>query len=201
MIRVWDREKNLSVRQKSNPWPPEHRVGGLQNSRFRTFSEGAKRWRVILKCEAREPPSPFLHSLQTFLFKELFRCFTVEANRSFPSSLMPLFQNESKCETFHMKMGFACSFIFMQNKVIFIRMVSHLDSLWNRDTRELKNGLFWVTWCLSFNPSPRTKHFSWTWVWFAWKWTWRQKRQLGNDLFEDEWWNRELTLKCKLVQR
>ena len=30
----------------------------------------------------------------------------------------------------------------MQLKVIFIRMVSHLDSLWNRGTRELGNGLF-----------------------------------------------------------
>ena len=62
-------------------------------------------------------------------------------NRPFPSSLVPLFQNESKCETFHMKMSFACNFFFMQIKVIFIRIVSHLDSLWNRGTRELGNGL------------------------------------------------------------
>ena len=50
-------------------------------------------------------------------------------NRPFRSSHVPLFQNESKCETFHMKMSSARSFIFMQIKVIFIRMVSHLDSL------------------------------------------------------------------------
>ena len=62
-------------------------------------------------------------------------------NRPFPSSLVPLFHNESKCETFHMIMSSACSFIFMQIKVIFIKMVSHLDSLWNRGTRELGNGL------------------------------------------------------------
>ena len=50
--------------------------------------------------------------------------------RPFPSSLVALFQNESKCETIHIKMSSACSFIqFMQIKVIFIRMVSHLDSL------------------------------------------------------------------------
>ena len=55
----------------------------------------------------------------------LFRNF----NRPFPSSLVPLFQSESKCETFHMKMSSARSFFFMQIKVIFIRMVSHLDSL------------------------------------------------------------------------
>ena len=40
-----------------------------------------------------------------------------------------------------MKMISVCSFIFMQIKVFFIRMVSHLDSLWNRGTRELGNGL------------------------------------------------------------
>ena len=40
-------------------------------------------------------------------------------NKPFPSSLVPLFQNQSKCETFHMKMSSACSFIFMQIKVIF----------------------------------------------------------------------------------
>ena len=63
-------------------------------------------------------------------------------NRPFPSSLVPLFQNESKCETFHMKMSSACSFIFMQIKVIFVRMVSHLDSLWNRGTWELGNDVW-----------------------------------------------------------
>ena len=61
--------------------------------------------------------------------------FTFTSNRSFPSSLVSLFQNE----TFHMKMSSACSFIFTQIKVILI-MVSHLDSLWNRGTRELGIG-------------------------------------------------------------
>ena len=37
--------------------------------------------------------------------------------------------------------AFLWNFIFMQIKVNFIRMVSHLDSLWNRGTRELGNGL------------------------------------------------------------
>ena len=50
-------------------------------------------------------------------------------NRPFPSYIVPLFPNKSKCETFHTKMSSACSFIFMQIKLIFIRMVSHLDSL------------------------------------------------------------------------
>ena len=68
---------------------------------------------------------------RTVLLDNLSRnsCIYYKRNRPFPSSLGPLFQNESKCETFHMKMSSACSFIFMQIKVIFIRMVSHLDSL------------------------------------------------------------------------
>ena len=57
-------------------------------------------------------------------------------NRPFPGSVVSLFQNESKCETFHMKMSSACSFIFMQIKFIFIRIVSPLDSLWNRSSGE-----------------------------------------------------------------
>ena len=58
--------------------------------------------------------------------------------------LVPLFQNESKCETFHMKMSSACSFIFMQIKVIFIWRVLLLDSFWNRGSRKLRNGLIFL---------------------------------------------------------
>ena len=70
---------------------------------------------------------------------------TVRSNRPFPSSPVPLFQNESKCKTIHMKMSAAPRFIFMQIKVIFIRKVSHLDSFRNRGTRELGIGLLWKT--------------------------------------------------------
>ena len=52
-----------------------------------------------------------------------------KSNRPFPSSLVPLFQNESKCKTFHIKMCSVCRFIYMQIKVIFLRMILHLDSL------------------------------------------------------------------------
>ena len=73
------------------------------------------------------------------LFSLIIRCWEPTAwpanNGPFPNSLVSLFQTE--CETFHMKMSSAYSFILMQIKVIFIRMVSHLDSLWNRGTREL----------------------------------------------------------------
>ena len=51
--------------------------------------------------------------------QKTFKCF----KQAFSDPLVPLFQNESKCETLHMKMSSACSFIFMQIKVIFIRMV------------------------------------------------------------------------------
>ena len=42
-------------------------------------------------------------------------------NRPFPSSLVPLFQIESKCETFHLKMSSASSFLLMQ--------ISHFHTL------------------------------------------------------------------------
>ena len=43
-----------------------------------------------------------------------------KTNRPFPSSLLPLFENESKCETFHMKMSFTHKSIRMQIILIFI---------------------------------------------------------------------------------
>ena len=56
----------------------------------------------------------------------ILNSFSEFPDRPFPSSLVPLFQNEPKCETFHMKMSSTRSFIFMKNEVIFIKMVSHL---------------------------------------------------------------------------
>ena len=55
-----------------------------------------------------------------------FQC--VYINRLLLSSLLPLYQNQSKCETIVMKISYAYRFIFMQIKVIFLRMFSHLDS-------------------------------------------------------------------------
>ena len=46
--------------------------------------------------------------------KKVFRRKDHGCNRPFPSSLVPLFENESNCETFHVIMSSACSFIFMQ---------------------------------------------------------------------------------------
>ena len=39
---------------------------------------------------------------------------TGQINRPFPSSVVPLFQNGCKCETFRTKMSSACHFIFME---------------------------------------------------------------------------------------
>ena len=66
----------------------------------------------------------------------------IETNRPFPSSLVPLFQSESKCETILMKMTLICRKKTLHAELIFIWKVSHLDSLWNRGTRELGNGLY-----------------------------------------------------------
>ena len=49
-------------------------------------------------------------------------------NRPFPSSLVPLFQSESKCETILMKMSLICMKMKLHAELIFIRKVSHLDS-------------------------------------------------------------------------
>ena len=67
--------------------------------------------------------------------------FAIFINISFPSSLVPLFQNESKCETFHIKMTEFCM-QFHSHGIQSKGVVSHLDLLWNRGTRYLGNGLF-----------------------------------------------------------
>ena len=60
----------------------------------------------------------------------------------FPSSHVPLFQSESKCKTILMKMTLICMKMKLHAELIFIWKVSHLDSFWNRGTRELGDGLF-----------------------------------------------------------
>ena len=63
-------------------------------------------------------------------------------NMPFPSSLVSLFQSESKCETILMKMTLICMKMKLLTEFIFTWKVSHLDSFWNRGTFELGNGLF-----------------------------------------------------------
>ena len=49
-------------------------------------------------------------------------------NRPLPNCLLSLCQNESSCETIHVKMSFACRVIFMQIKLIIIGKVFYEDS-------------------------------------------------------------------------
>ena len=72
----------------------------------------------------------------------------VDRNRPFPSYLLPLYQNESWCETIHIKMSSTYRFIFVQIKLIVIGKVLHEDSFWNRGTMYLGNGLFVINWYL-----------------------------------------------------
>ena len=72
--------------------------------------------RVKMSCMRAATRVQNIKTLSVFTHIGLFSAST----RPFPSSLVPLFQNESKWETFHMKMSSACSFIFKQIKVIFI---------------------------------------------------------------------------------
>ena len=87
-------------------------------------------------------------------YQTSLRVQSVLFNWPFPSSLLPLFQNESKCETFHMKMSFTYKSIRMQIILIFIWKISHLDSVWNRGRRQLGNGLLALIWWATIqNPS------------------------------------------------
>ena len=61
--------------------------------------------------------------------------FPFSLNRAFPISLGPLFQSESKCEIILMKMTLICMKMNLHAELIFISKVSHLDSLWNKGTR------------------------------------------------------------------
>ena len=94
-------------------------------------------------------------------------------NRPCLSTLVPLFQNESKCETFHMKMSFACSLIFMQIKVIFIRIVSHLglphtSQFFCRRTADFLSGSNRVKMCRDISLAHNCRFFVATnrvWAW------------------------------------
>ena len=62
-------------------------------------------------------------------------------NRPFPSYLAPLFQNESSSKTLHMKMSLICMKMNMYAELIFISMILHEDSFWQRGQRQLGNDL------------------------------------------------------------
>ena len=132
-------------------------AGLSRNKRTNSFPE--RKWEVLgtRLSRAFSGHVPAKSHMQT----SFVLTFSLAENRPFPSSLVPLFQNESKCETFHMNMSSACSFIFMQIKVIFIRMVSHLDSFWNRGTREHSEVAYWE------NKSKDVMNWYWKQQWVA----------------------------------
>ena len=63
-------------------------------------------------------------------------------NRPFPSYLVPLFQNESSCKTFHTKLSLIYMKLNLQSEHIFVGMAS-----WHRGKLQLGNGLFGHLWC------------------------------------------------------
>jgi len=71
----------------------------------------------------------------------------------FLSCLLPLCQNESYCETIHMKMCSAYRFIFTKIELIFIRKVLHEASFWNRGTRVI---------CVTLRYVIGARHFALT---------------------------------------
>ena len=97
------------------------------------------------------------------LYKETQEGHTRDDNRPFPSSLVPLFQSESKCETILMKMTFICMKKKLHAELIFIWKVSHLDSLWKRGTRELGNGLLTYLWWRHYSQRHVTLRYAFPW--------------------------------------
>ena len=67
-------------------------------------------------------------SVENYLFTVAKNFVLKVSNRPFPSSLVPLFQSESKCETFHMKMTLIRMKMKLYAELNFILKVSHLDS-------------------------------------------------------------------------
>ena len=80
------------------------------------------KFRTHLAFSSPEPTILLACSRNRELWEQPFQACAIDEdcvkpdgqNRPFPSSLVSLFQNESNCETFHMKMSPACSFILMQ---------------------------------------------------------------------------------------
>ena len=76
---------------------------------------------VVMNIDYTEP-EPIADKNVVAYFHDL------EVNRPFPSSLVPLFQSESKCKTVLMKMTLICMKMTLHAELIFIRKVSHLHS-------------------------------------------------------------------------
>ena len=94
---------------------------------------------LLISCTYNCDDKSYLHkNIWTFIYShENSYIF----NTLFPSSLVPLFQSESVwVQNILMKMSLICMKIKLCTELIFTWKVSHLDSVWNRGTRELGNG-------------------------------------------------------------
>ena len=94
-------------------------------------------WRHPTHCS---PQYRHLHVLDVFPGWGLKCSAMGNWNSPFPSSGLPLCQNESKCKTILMKKCFTYKFIFMQIKLIFIWKVLHKDLFCDRGKPELGMG-------------------------------------------------------------
>ena len=140
-----------------------HHIGSSLSPRYvgdsRILSWGmwgiSRRFDVIRDCTDRSRKDFWVH----FRILERTQVFTgicgirfiviqvnTSINRPFPSSLVPLFQSESKCETILMKMTLICMKMKLHAELIFVCKVSDFDSFWNWGARELGNDLFraWI---------------------------------------------------------
>ena len=66
---------------------------------------------------------------------------------------MPLFQNESPCKSFLLKISFVCMKINLQVKLIVVRMVSH-ENLFLHRGREYSEIVYFVNDCEKMSNRP-----------------------------------------------
>ena len=89
---------------------------------------------------------------------KIWLIFFLQLNRPVPSYLVPLFQNESSCKTFHTKNSLICMKTNLQSKSIFTWMVSKEDSFWQRQEATRK----WPV-TLSTRKTQGQLHFKGRW--------------------------------------
>ena len=83
-------------------------------------------------------PIKFILNIELFMIIwKLNYLYHKAYNKTKPCSscLLPLFQNESSCETIQMKMSSICLEMNMQVRLIFMWKVLYQDSFWNRSKR------------------------------------------------------------------
>ena len=108
--------------------------------RLVSFSQNVLKCRSLETMKLKEPTIPF-RNVHVLFTDNLSRnsCILIlqkDPNGPFPNCLLPLFQNESPCKSFLMKMSLICMKINLQVRLIVIEWFFTLRQ------RELGNGLF-----------------------------------------------------------